>query len=91
MFRCVDLRLSGIVQGVNLRAAVCEYAIRQGLRGTVKNELDGAVRIVAEGERRTLERLIDWLRSNPGISRIQNIDVQWRGATNAYPTFTIFS
>ncbi len=46
----------GIVQGVGYRAFVRYCALRIGVVGTVRNQQDGSVLVVAEGDRETLEK-----------------------------------
>jgi len=51
----VDLVMGGLVQGVGYRDRVRRAAGRLGVTGTVRNESDGTVVVVAEGSRATLE------------------------------------
>ena len=49
---------SGTVQGVGFRFAVQRYARDLGLTGWVRNLSDGRVEVLAQGEKKKLERLI---------------------------------
>lgn len=49
-------RVHGIVQGVGYRHLVKEAATRLGISGSVKNEIDGSVSIIAVGDEKRLDR-----------------------------------
>lgn len=56
------VRFAGRVQGVGFRATAREIALRHGLRGWVKNEPDGGVLLVAQGEPAEIDRYLAELR-----------------------------
>lgn len=60
-----------------------------GLAGFVRNNNDGSVTVVAEGERSVLEQLIEKLRKGSLLSRVDNAEVIWREATNEFKNFNI--
>jgi acylphosphatase len=53
-----DITFTGRVQGVNFRWTTCRVAERFDVAGWVRNEPDGSVRCVAEGEAGELERFV---------------------------------
>ena len=53
----VHLIVRGRVQGVFFRAATQREARRLGITGWVKNRLDGAVELLAEGEEDSIKEL----------------------------------
>lgn len=53
-----DVRFTGRVQGVFFRATAEQLARQYDVSGWVRNEPDGTVRLVAEGERDELDRFI---------------------------------
>jgi len=83
------LKLCGRVQGVFLRSMIREKTQELNLNGWVKNCYDGTVELEAEGERKDLEKLILWLRRNPGYSRIDKIDIDWQVEEKGYKGFEI--
>ncbi len=84
----VHLFVRGRVQGVYFRASAQREARRLGLTGWVKNRVDGAVEVLAEGEEEEIE-LIGWANRGPGAARVDNVDVRWRSFTGDYPDFRI--
>jgi acylphosphatase len=69
------------VQGVGFRWFVIQRARRAGLRGWVRNRLDGAVECLAEGPRPALERLLEDLREGPGPALVSGVETEWQPAT----------
>ncbi len=67
----------GHVQGVFYRSNTHKVADRLGLTGWVKNCEDGSVEIHAEGDKNTLEELIEWCRHGPALAKVSKIDLNW--------------
>lgn len=82
------LILHGRVQGVGLRYAVRACAHQDHLRGLVRNELDGTVKIIAEGTVDDLDALLRWLRHPPAGS-IEQCEVVWETPTGEFADFSI--
>lgn len=72
----VRLLIEGRVQGVFFRASAQAEASRLGLTGWVRNRPDGAVEIVAEGERKKLADLIAWCRHGPRGAEVENVRIR---------------
>ncbi len=53
-----EIVFSGRVQGVNFRWTTCRVAERFDVAGWVRNESDGTVRCVAEGDPAELDRFV---------------------------------
>ncbi len=53
-----DVTFTGRVQGVNFRWTTCRVAAKFKVTGWVRNEPDGSVRCVAEGEPPELEAFV---------------------------------
>ena len=81
------LFISGIVQGVGYRYFAIRKASNYGLKGFVKNLIDGRVEVVAEGERGLIEEFIKDLRHGPISAHVTDVRIEW---TNASYTFQGF-
>ncbi|HEU0042061.1 MAG TPA: acylphosphatase [Jiangellaceae bacterium] len=57
--------VTGRVQGVFYRDSCQQMARRLGVRGSVRNRHDGAVEVVAEGDRDAVGALLAWCREGP--------------------------
>src|SRR5579864_8949243 len=69
--------VSGRVQGVGFRYFVIENALSLGLRGYVRNESNGDVEVLAQGNRLVLERLLTVLRRGPSAAYVNEVYVSW--------------
>jgi acylphosphatase len=87
----LDVLVRGWVQGVGFRVFVARTAQQLSLTGWVRNEPDGAVRAVAEGPRRDLERLLEALEVGPPGARVGGLSRTWPAATGQFERFEIRS
>lgn len=80
----------GRVQGVGFRAHV-EYSARQigGLTGWVRNVGYDTVEAIVEGERASVERLIEAIRQGPRSSRVDESRVEWETPTGELVEFGV--
>lgn len=83
------IEVRGRVQGIHFRKLIREYAIDAGLKGSVMNLADGGVLIVAQGERDKINGMSDWIKENPGFSKVEDIDVSWSDIDKASDDFKI--
>ncbi|MDX1531613.1 MAG: acylphosphatase [Rhodothermales bacterium] len=79
----------GRVQGVGFRYFTRVRAERLGLVGFVRNEPDGTVTVVAEGNRPNLEGLLDALRSGPSAAVVQDVEAEWSDARGTFDGFGV--
>lgn len=67
------LRITGRVQGVGFRYALCDEAERLGLTGWVRNRTDGSVEAVVQGPPGAVEAIVAWTRRGPPGSRVADV------------------
>ncbi len=65
----------GHVQGVFFRDGVRRLAERSGVSGHVRNNPDGSLEAVFEGEADAVERLVGFCREGPRGARVESVDV----------------
>jgi acylphosphatase len=70
------VRIHGRVQGVFFRNWAMERARSLGVRGWVRNRLDGSVELVAFGEDEAVEALTAACRTGPPAARVDRIEVE---------------
>lgn len=83
MVRAVDVRVTGLVQGVFFRAQCADEAARLGVTGWVSNEYDGSVRGHFEGPPDAVDALVAWChRGSPraSVDRVEVTEAQPEGA-----------
>lgn len=69
--------VSGKVQGVYFRASTEDEARSRGLTGWVRNNRDGEVEAVFEGEQAAVEAMIAWCHRGPPGARVTGVTVTW--------------
>ena len=77
------------MQGVGFRFRAIEVARDLGLAGWVRNNPDGRVEIVAEGEKDILQNLITWSKKGPPAAVVEKALVTWQKATGEFEAFTV--
>jgi acylphosphatase len=69
------LKVTGKVQGVFFRQSSKKMADEFGVKGYVKNCLDGSVEIGAEGNENDLKKFIEWCCQGPPNAVVINIEI----------------
>ena len=86
----VHVVVYGLVQGVFFRAFVSELAAELSLTGYVRNLPGGdAVEVQAEGERKQLEKLIDYVKVGPPGAIVVRVVTNWSEYSGHYSRFRI--
>ena len=81
--------VTGDVQGVGFRYAAQRIAKSHNLTGWVKNRPDGTVEAVFEGERDSVEQMLQWCRRGPSAAEVADVSVQWEQPTGEFRDFRI--
>jgi acylphosphatase len=79
----------GLVQGVRFRDYVQASAAELGLRGFIRNQSDGTVYVVAQGEPDLLKNLVEYLHEGSVLSRVDSVSVEWGTASTTYNDFSV--
>jgi len=86
----VQVKVYGLVQGVFFRDFTSRQAKGLGLTGYVRNLPGGRiVAVQAEGERKKLEELIDYLKIGPPGAKVERADISWSQYTGNYSHFGV--
>lgn len=81
--------IRGKVQGVYFRLETKEHADLLGVTGWVKNRPDGAVEGLFEGDRESVEKLIDWCWEGPPMAAVSDVQVEWKHYRGEFAGFDI--
>jgi protein-L-isoaspartate(D-aspartate) O-methyltransferase len=73
--KSVDVRVSGMVQGVFYRSSARREGALRGLRGWVRNESDGSVMLHLQGSAESVDAMLDWCRIGPPAARVSRLTV----------------
>ncbi len=83
------LKIYGKVQGVFFRDSSRFKAQELNLFGWAKNESDGTVKIVAEGEDKNLKIFVEWCKYGPDHAGVEKVDVKWFAPSEEFADFVI--
>lgn len=70
------LSVRGRVQGVGFRHFVHRLARQLGIKGWVRNETDGSVRIAAAGPPHDMDRFVSRVRRGPPAARVESVQAE---------------
>jgi acylphosphatase len=73
--RRARVRIRGRVQGVFFRAEARARAESLGLTGWIRNDPDGSVCALFEGEPERVESMIGWCRRGPGGAHVDEVEI----------------
>lgn len=73
--KAVDVRITGLVQGVSFRFRTREQARRLGVVGWVHNEPDGSVTGHFEGSDDAVDALVAWCGHGPAYAEVEQVEV----------------
>jgi len=85
----VEIKVKGNVQGVFFRQTAKNMAEIWGITGWVKNEHDGTVNIVAEGDVEQLKKMVDWAKQGYSPASVHSIDEKWTEASKEFGEFSV--
>ncbi|MBI1911936.1 MAG: acylphosphatase [Deltaproteobacteria bacterium] len=81
------LLIEGFVQGVSYRANTVEVARDNGVCGWVKNNPNGTVEAIIEGEESAVKKVIQWCHSGPPMARVDRVNVSWEPFKDEFDNF----
>ena len=85
----VTVIATGMVQGVSFRYYTRREASQLGLTGWVRNEVDGSVKVVAEGQDERLRAFLQFLEKGPPLARVQDLEIDWSEASGEFGSFEV--
>jgi acylphosphatase len=72
---CWHVRVTGRVQGVGYRESCVRVARALGVRGWVRNRVDGSVEALVQGPADALAQLRAWMLAGPPLARVDGLEV----------------
>lgn len=83
------IRIRGRVQGVGFRFHAVRLAEEHGISGWVRNNPDGTVESLAEGEADAVDRFVEGLRKGPSASRVDEVDLRESSSRDGLSGFSV--
>lgn len=90
MIKRYIITITGSVQGVGYRTFTAVQAIELGIRGNVRNNIDGTVQVIIETEETTCQSLLTKLRNGPRFSKVNKLECSVEEASGEFTNFTIY-
>lgn len=81
--------ITGKVQGVWFRVETQQAARSHGVKGWVRNKMDGSVEAVFEGEEVDVQATLAWCRQGPPHARVDKVKVCWQDYSGEYTDFDV--
>ena len=87
----VEVRIvfKGNVQGVFLRSHIKKFADSLNVNGVVKNLENGNVEMLAQGDEKTIQKLIELILKKPGFGDIKEVEKKTYIPTKIFEDFQI--
>ena len=85
----IHIFVTGRVQGVFFRQSTKVMAIKNNVKGWVRNLDDGRVEIIGEGEIQDIENLIQWCKTGPANSRVDKFELSEENVTDEFENFEV--
>lgn len=89
MINQVTGKAKGRVQGVGFRYYCREQALLLGLTGWVRNEPNGELSFLAQGDQQSLVRFLACLRSGPPTAQVIELSEDWTIVEKRFEQFEI--
>lgn len=88
--KTVTMKVTGLVQGIGFRWTTQMIAQDLGITGTVKNNPDGSVSIVAQGEELPLEHFIKKIKASPSVAgHVDHVDLNTVSDAEKFTRFSV--
>ncbi len=84
----LDIVVKGKVQGVLYRASTKAVADQLGVKGYIKNDVNGDVLIAAEGDNLALEMFLEWCHEGPEHAEVNLVESN-EGELKNYRNFEV--
>ena len=81
--------ITGKVQGVWFRVETQQAARNHGVKGWVRNKMDGSVEAVFEGDEVDVQATLTWCHKGPPHARVDNVTVTWQDYLGAFTDFDV--
>ena len=85
----IHIFVTGRVQGVFFRQSTRVMGIKNNVNGWVRNLDDGRVEIVAEGKELNINAFVDWCKTGPANSRVDEFELSEENSTGEFENFEV--
>jgi len=90
MFSEIHAKITGKVQRVGYRDFLLSFAKEHGISGWVRNNEDGTVELLAQGEPDVLKDMVSALNTGPSLARVESVSVDWKTPQKHFDDFELW-
>jgi len=87
----VRLIIEGKVQGVWFRESARRMAVALGVNGWIKNNYDGSVEAIIDGEEHKVREMIAWCHEGPPAANVTKVTKTEEDHIESFSSFSIYS
>lgn len=91
MTKRVRVNIYGRVQGVFFRFNTKKVADRLNVNGWVRNNSDGSVEAVFEGEKEAVDKVVEWCKKGTIASKVEDVKIKEEEFKNEFNDFYVIS
>lgn len=77
------------MQGVYFRQSTLMIAGKYGVKGWVRNTMDGRVEAVIEGDAQAVDEMVEWCRHGPTSARVTHVEMLEERYENEFQDFRV--
>lgn len=89
MLKQAHLFIKGDVIGVGFRAWTKIQAKISGITGWVRNNSEGYVEALIQGEQQKVDQIIELIKKGPPVSHVSDVQIFWQEAKEIFDDFKI--
>ena len=89
MLSRVRVKITGYVQGVGFRFFAIDEAKALKIKGYTRNASDGGVEVVAEGEKSSIDQMVNSLKSGPSSAAVSKVKISYEDYRGEFNDFRI--
>ena len=87
--KTIQIMVNGRVQGVCFRAYIQKKAIKLGVTGFAKNNIDGTVEIIACGDQENLKKFMTYCHKGSIMAKVNQVIVKEYDTNDSFAHFDV--
>jgi len=89
MLKQAHLYIKGDVIGIGFRAWTKIQGKIIGVTGWVKNNEEGFVEAVVQGDEEKVNQMLETVKRGPPVSRVEDVEIYWQDPKEVFEEFSI--
>ncbi len=85
----VHVFVSGYVQGIGFRNFIKHHAMKNGVKGWVRNTEDGRVEALFQGDEEKVRHMIAVSGKGPMLAEVKDVQTAWETVETVFDAFAV--